>query len=220
MSADSPIIKKELREYVDILGYSESELLKKNREETKKLGPISIMQVGAAQGAFLSILCKCGKFKNCLEVGVFTGYSSLCISSAIEDDSRLTVIDNNNEYLDIAEKYWKLANVIEKINMIKKDALEALSELKSNSDKQFDFAFIDADKANYVKYYDLILPLMSRGGILCIDNTLWKGRVYDLDNQTDSTQAIRSLNQKIKNDKRVEHSILTIYDGMTICYIK
>ena len=220
MSADSPIIKKELREYVDILGYSESELLKKNREETKKLGPISIMQVGAAQGAFLSILCKCGKFKNCLEVGVFTGYSSLCISSAIEDDSRLTVIDNNNEYLDIAEKYWKLANVVEKINVIKKDALEALSELKSNPDKQFDFAFIDADKANYVKYYDLILPLMSRGGILCIDNTLWKGRVYDLDNQTDSTQAIRLLNQKIKNDKRVEHSILTIYDGMTICYIK
>ena len=220
MSADSPIIKKELREYVDILGYSESELLKKNREETKKLGPISIMQVGAAQGAFLSILCKCGKFKNCLEVGVFTGYSSLCISSAIEDDSMLTVIDNNNEYLDIAKKYWKLANVVEKINVIKKDALEALSELKSNPDKQFDFAFIDADKANYVKYYDLILPLMSRGGILCIDNTLWKGRVYDLDNQTDSTKAIRSLNQKIKNDKRVEHSILTIYDGMTICYIK
>ena len=216
MSADSPIIKKELREYVDILGYSESELLKKNREETKKLGPISIMQVGAAQGAFLSILCKCGKFKNCLEVGVFTGYSSLCISSAIEDDSRLTVIDNNNEYLDIAKKYWKLANVLEKINVIKKDALEALSELKSNPDKQFDFAFIDADKANYVKYYDFILPLMSRGGILCIDNTLWKGRVYDLDNQTASTKAIRSLNQKIKNDKRVEHSILTIYDGMTI----
>ena len=220
MSADSPIIRKELREYVDILGYSESELLKKNREETKKLGPISIMQVGAAQGAFLSILCKCGKFKNCLEVGVFTGYSSLCISSAIEDDSMLTVIDNNNEYLDIAKKYWKLANVVEKINVIKKDALEALSELKNNPDKQFDFAFIDADKANYVKYYDLILPLMSRGAILCIDNTLWKGRVYDPDNQTDSTRAIRSLNQKIKNDKRVEHSILTIYDGMTICYIK
>ncbi len=220
MSADSPIIKKELREYVDILGYSESELLKKNREETKKLGPISIMQVGAAQGAFLSILCKCGKFKNCLEVGVFTGYSSLCISSAIEDDSMLTVIDNNNEYLDIAKKYWKLANVVEKINVIKKDALEALSKLKSNPDKQFDFAFIDADKANYVKYYDLILPLMSRGGILCIDNTLWKGRVYDPDNQTDSTRAIRSLNEKIKNDKRVEHSILTIYDGMTICYMK
>ena len=172
MSADSPIIKKELREYVDILGYSESELLKKNREETKKLGPISIMQVGAAQGALLSILCKCGKFKNCLEVGVFTGYSSLCISLAIEDDSRLTVIDNNNEYLDIAKKYWKLANVVEKINVIKKDALEALSELKSNPDKQFDFAFIDADKANYVKYYDLILPLMSRGGILCIDLSL------------------------------------------------
>ena len=220
MSADSPIMKKELREYVDFLGYSESELLKKNREETKKLGSISIMQVGAAQGAFLSILCKCGKFKNCLEVGVFTGYSSLCISSAIEDDSKLTVIDNNNEYLDIAKKYWKLANVVEKINVIKKDALGALLELKSNPDKQFDFAFIDADKANYVKYYDLILPLMSRGGILCIDNTLWKGSVYDPDNQTDSTRAIRSLNQKIKNDKRVEHSILTIYDGMTICYIK
>ena len=127
MSADSPIINKELREYVDILGYSESELLKKNREETKKLGPISIMQVGAAQGALLSILCKCGKFKNCLEVGVFTGYSSLCISSAIENNSRLTVIDNNNEYLDIAKKYWKLANVVGKI----KKGLTSIDVLKA-----------------------------------------------------------------------------------------
>ena len=129
MSADSPIIKKELREYVDILGYTESELLKKNREETKKLGPISIMQVGAAQGAFLSILCKCGKFKNCLEVGVFTGYSSLCISSAIENDSRLTVIDNNNEYLRFL-RTQKLIRNVDEIHIIDKDKVLFYSYLR------------------------------------------------------------------------------------------
>ena len=98
--------------------------------------------------------------------------------------------------------------------------LEALSELTSNPDKQFDFAFIDADKANYVEYYDLILPLMSRGGILCIDNTLWKGKYMILTIKLIVHKQSDHLTKKIKNDKRVEHSILTIYDGMTICYIK
>ena len=102
MSVESPIISDDLREYVDSVGYAESNILKENRKETKKLGAISIMQIGAAQGALLSILCKISKFKNCLEVGVFTGYSSLCIGSSISDDSKLTCIDNNKEYLNVA----------------------------------------------------------------------------------------------------------------------
>lgn len=219
MSSDTPILHDNLKKYIDSVGYNESDILMKNREETKELGSISIMQVGAAQGAFLSILCKVSKFQNCLEVGVFTGYSSLCIGTAIGDNAQLTVIDNNEEYLSIAQKYWSLAKIDKKINLINNDAIDALHDLKSGFQEKYDFAFIDADKSNYNEYYELIITMMRSGGIICIDNTLWKGRVYDLDNSK-STQSIRDLNLRIKKDKRVEHSLLTIYDGMTMCYVK
>ena len=220
MSKSSPIHSDNLREYIDLVGYNESELLKKNREETKKLGEISIMQVGAAQGALLSILCKISNFKNCLEIGVFTGYSSICIGTSIPNESKLTVIDNNDQYLKIAEKYWEIAEIKNKINLIKSDAIEALLSLRDQNVEKFDFAFIDADKSNYEKYYELIISMMQKGGVMCIDNTLWKGRVFDHDIDNKSTQSIRNLNDKIKQDVRVEHSLLSIYDGMTICYIK
>ena len=220
MSVESPIISDDLREYGDSVGYAESNILKENRKETKKLGAISIMQIGAAQGALLSILCKISKFKNCLEVGVFTGYSSLCIGSSISDDSKLTCIDNNKEYLNVARKYWKKAKIAHKINLIEDNATDALSMLSKKDLNNFDFAFIDADKSNYCSYYEKIIPLMQKGGVVCIDNTLWKGRVYDNSINNNSTQSIRDINQLINSDKRVEHSLLTIYDGMTICYVK
>ena len=220
MSVESPIISDDLREYVDSVGYAESNILKENRKETKKLGAISIMQIGAAQGALLSILCKISKFKNCLEVGVFTGYSSLCIGSSISDDSKLTCIDNNKEYLNVARKYWEKAKIEHKINLIEDNAIDALSMLSKKDLNNFDFAFIDADKSNYCLYYEKIVPLMKKGGVVCIDNTLWKGRVYDNSINNNSTQSIRDINQLINSDKRVEHSLLTIYDGMTICYVK
>ena len=220
MSVESPIISDDLREYVDSVGYAESNILKENRKETKKLGAISIMQIGAAQGALLSILCKISKFKNCLEVGVFTGYSSLCIGTSISEDSKLTCIDNNKEYLNVAKKYWNKAKIAHKINLIEDNAINALNMLSKNDLNSFDFAFIDADKSNYCLYYEKIIPLMQKGGVLCIDNTLWKGRVYDNSINNNSTQSIRDINQLINSDKRVEHSLLTIYDGMTICYVK
>ena len=197
MSVDSPIISDDLREYVDSVGYVESNILKDNREETKKLGAISIMQIGAAQGALLSILCKISKFKNCLEVGVFTGYSSLCIGTSISDGSKLTCIDNNNEYLNIAKKYWHKAKIKHKINLIEDNAINALNMLNDKGTKNFDFAFIDADKSNYCLYYEKIIPLMQKGGVVCIDNTLWKGRVYDNSIYNNSTQTIRDINQLI-----------------------
>ena len=220
MSVESPIISDDLREYVDSVGYAESNILKENRKETKKLGAISIMQIGAAQGALLSILCKISKFKNCLEVGVFTGYSSLCIGSSISDDSKLTCIDNNKEYLNVAKKYWEKAKIEHKINLIEDNAIDALNMLSKKNLNNFDFAFIDADKSNYCLYYEKIIPMMQKGGVLCIDNTLWKGRVYDNSINNSSTQSIRDINKLINSDKRVEHSLLTIYDGMTICYVK
>jgi predicted O-methyltransferase YrrM len=220
VSVESPIISDDLREYVDSVGYAESNILKENRKETKKLGAISIMQIGAAQGALLSILCKISKFKNCLEVGVFTGYSSLCIGSSISDDSKLTCIDNNKDYLNVAKKYWEKAKIEHKIDLIEDNAIDALNMLSKKDLNNFDFAFIDADKSNYCLYYEKIIPLMQKGGVVCIDNTLWKGRVYDKSINNNSTQSIRDINQLINSDKRVEHSLLTIYDGMTICYVK
>ena len=220
MSLNSPIHPKELKNYIDIFGYKESSILKENRNETKKLGDVSIMQIGAAQGALLSILCKIANFKSCLEIGVFTGYSSICIGSSISKESKLTVIDNNEEYLNIAKKYWDKAGISKKINAINNNALDALDELSKMKDIYFDFAFIDADKSNYSEYYKKVITMMLPGGIICIDNTLWKGRVYDKKIVNQSTQSIRDVNVLIMRDKRVEHSLLTIYDGMTICYIK
>ena len=220
MSLDSPIHPKGLKNYIDSFGYKESLILKENREETQKLGDIAIMQIGAAQGALLSILCKLANFKSCLEVGVFTGYSSLCIGSSISEESKLTVIDNNQEYLNIAKKYWDKAGISKKINTINNNALDALDALSKIEDMNFDFAFIDADKNNYTKYYKKIITMMSSGGVICIDNTLWKGRVYDETVNNKSTQSIRDVNELIRGDDRVEHSLLTIYDGMTICYIR
>tara|TARA_B100001057_G_scaffold306834_1_gene306933 strand:+ start:639 stop:1301 length:663 start_codon:yes stop_codon:yes gene_type:complete len=220
MSLDSPIHPRELKNYIDNFGYSESSILKENRQETKGLGDVSIMQIGAAQGALLSILCKLANFRNCLEVGVFTGYSSLCIGTSISKESKLTVIEHNQDYLNIAKKYWNKAGILEKINAINNNALDALDELSKIEDMNFDFAFIDADKSNYSEYYKKIIAMMSSGGVICIDNTLWKGRVYDETVVNQSTESIRNINQLIKSDERVEHSLLTIYDGMTICYIR
>ena len=145
---------------------------------------------------------------------------SLCIGSSISDDSKLTCIDNNKEYLNVAKKYWQKAKIEHKINLIEDNAIDALSMLSKKDLNNFDFAFIDADKSNYCLYYEKIIPLMQKGGVVCIDNTLWKGRVYDNSINNNSTQSIRDINQLINSDKRVEHSLLTIYDGMTICYVK
>jgi len=209
-----------IRKYIDLVGYNESNILSKLREETKKLGSISIMQVGAAQGTLLKILCQLGKFKKCLEIGVFTGYSSICISSSLADDGKLFALDNNEEYIEIAKKYWKLAKVEKKINLILGDACTSLNKLCKTMKETFDFIFIDADKSNYMKYYEDSLVLLKPHGLVAIDNTIWKGRVLDEGDKSKSTESIRKLNEYIKNDNRVEHCILTIYDGMTLCIKK
>ena len=220
MSVESPIISKQLKDYINSVGYNESELLKKNREETKKFGTLSIMQIGAAKGALLSIICKLSKFKNCLEIWGFTCYSSLCIGTSIPAKSKLTCIDNNEEYTNIAKRYWDEAKIEHKINLFTGSAITVLDKLIEDNNEKFDFAFIDADKSNYVSYYEKVMGMMESGGVVIIDNTLWKGKVFDKDVTNKSTQTIRDINKLIKDDKRVEHSLLTIYDGMTICYVK
>ena len=209
-----------IRKYIDLVGYNEPDLLSELRRETKRFGPLSIMQIGPTQGTLLRMLCQLGKFKKCLEIGIFTGYSSICISSSLTDDGKLFALDNNEEYLEVAKKYWKLAKVDKKINLLFGDASESLDTLCKTMQKTFDFIFIDADKNNYMKYYENSLVLLKPQGLMAIDNTIWKGRVLDDADKSKSTESIRKLNKHIKNDDRVEHCILTIYDGMKLCVKK
>ena len=210
--------QKILRGYIDQFGYNESDILKKLRNETSQLGPISIMQIGAVQGVLISILCRLGKFMNCIEIGVFTGYSSICIANSIPNNAKLFALDNSKMYTDIAQKYWKLAEVDKKIKLFLDDALKTLDTFISNNlSGTFDFIFIDADKNNYIEYYEKSLLLLKPLGIMIIDNTIWKGRILDETDQSKSTISIRKLNQHIQSDKRVTHCLVSIYDGMTIC---
>jgi len=209
-----------LTEYINEYGCNEDHYLYELRKETKKLGDVSIMQIGATQGSLLKILCSIGNFKKCLEIGVFTGYSSICIAQAMKEDGEIIALDNNKEYTDIAMKYWKLAGVNKKIKLILGDANNSLNQLLETMNESFDFIFIDADKNNYIDYYEKSMMLLKRNALMAIDNTIWKGKILDDNDNSKSTTSIRKLNEYIKNDNRVEHCILTIYDGMTLCLKK
>ena len=212
---------QDLREYIDRVGYNESAVLKELRLETKKISDLSIMQVGAMQGSLLNFLCKIGNFRKCIEVGVFTGYSSICIASGIADDGILYALDNSEEYTDIAKKYWEKAKVNHKIKLLLDDGIKSFKKLlNQEKENSFDFVFIDADKSNYKNYYELSLKLIKTGGLIAIDNTIWKGRVFNDDDRSSGTSSIRKLNDFIKEDNRVDHCLLTIYDGMTLCIKK
>ena len=210
-----------LRAYIDDIGYKESFILKELRHETANLGDLAIMQIGAAQGVLIEMLCSVGNFKNCIEIGVFTGYSSICIAKGMSSDGKLYALDTSIEYTEIAKKYWKKANLDKNIELIINDANLTLDKfLGDGLADTFDFIFIDADKKNYLDYYEKSLKLLRTGGLILIDNTIWKGKVIDKEDNTLSTQSIRALNQFISTDDRVKHSLIAIYDGMTLCMKK
>ena len=210
-----------LRAYIDDIGYKESFILKELRHETANLGDLAIMQIGAAQGVLIEMLCSVGNFKNCIEIGVFTGYSSICIAEGMSSDGKLYALDTSIEYTKIAKKYWKKANLDKKIELIINDANSTLDKfLDDGLADTFDFIFIDADKKNYLDYYEKSLKLLRTGGLILIDNTIWKGKVIDKDDNTSSTKSIRGLNEFISSDDRVKHSLIAIYDGMTLCMKK
>jgi predicted O-methyltransferase YrrM len=155
--------------------------------------------------------------KKALEVGVFTGYSSLCIALALPDDGKLVACDVSEEYTLIARKYWQLAGVAYKVDLQIAPALETLDRLIAKGQtNHFDFAFIDADKSNYSNYYERTLQLVRPGGLIAIDNVLWSGQVADPTVQDNRTNHIRELNQKLHHDDRVSVSLLPIADGLML----
>ena len=185
------------------------------REETDALGDISRMQISPEQGSFLSILVGALGVKSAIEVGTFTGYSSLCIARGLARGGRLICMDASREWTDIARRYWKRAGVEKRIELQLGSAIPLLKNLKPG--QKFDFAFIDAAKAEYATYYELLLPRVRRNGVLVFDNMLWGGRFGDKPVKDPDGAALDALNRKLANDPRVESVLLPVADGLQLC---
>ncbi len=194
----------------------ETPVQKKLREETSRL-EWSQMQIAPEQGAFMAFMVKLLNARKILEVGVFTGYSSLSMAQALPNDGKLIACDNSREWTDIAHQYWQQAGVDHKIELILGDAVDTLGQiLAAGHANSFDMVFIDADKTNYRKYYEMSLRLLVSGGLLMIDNTLWGGSVANPIDNAEDTRAIRSINHHLKEDRRVDICMLPIADGLTL----
>jgi predicted O-methyltransferase YrrM len=214
MSARTLGLDDRLYAYLVAVSVNEPQVLAQLRQETSAM-PAAGMQISPEQGQLMRLLVELIGARRALEVGVFTGYSSICVASALPADGQLVACDVSAEYTDIARRYWQLAGVEQRISLRLGPALHTLDELiESGESGAFDFAFIDADKENYVGYYERVLRLLRPGGLLAIDNVLWGGSVADPDNQKPSTLAIRALNDRLRADERVSASLVPIGDGV------
>jgi predicted O-methyltransferase YrrM len=208
----------ELYAYLRSVSVREPALLKKLREETAAL-PMATMQVPPEHGQFLALLVQLMGARRTLEIGVFTGYSSLAVALALPGDGTILACDVSEEYTSVARRYWKEAGVDHMIDLRLRPALETLKELLAEGRQgRFDFAFIDADKSNYEGYYECALELIRPGGLIAIDNVLWHGQVIDPNDNDADTVAIRALNKKLLGDSRVSLSMVPISDGVTLCW--
>ncbi len=216
MTSKSVQMDQRLHDYLLQASLREPPLWRQLREETAAL-PMARMQIAPEQGQFMTLLARLLGVRQAVEVGVFTGYSSLCIAAALPEDGCLVACDTSEEWTAIARRYWRAASVEQKIDLRLAPALQTLDELLDGGQAgAFDLAFIDADKANYDAYYERALSLLRTGGVVLIDNVLWSGQVADPAVQDEDTVAIRTLNAKIHNDPRVELSMLPIADGLTL----
>ncbi|MDR3491943.1 MAG: class I SAM-dependent methyltransferase [Gammaproteobacteria bacterium] len=210
----------QLNDYLQKMSVREHEILTQLRQQTHKMS-MSQMQISPEQGQFMGLLMKLMHAKKTLEIGVFTGYSTLSVALALPEDGRIVACDINVEWTKLAKRYWDMAGVSHKIDLRLAPALDTLDALiKQGEAGTFDFCFIDADKLNYSEYYEKSLLLMRQGGLIAIDNTLWDGKVADPAVDDENTIAIRELNSKLLNDKRVDISLLPIGDGLTLALKK
>lgn len=203
-------------DYMLSVSLREPPILVRLRAETAKL-PMGMMQIAPEQGQLLWLLVQALNPKRCLEVGVFTGYSSLIVALALASDGHITACDVSEEWTSIARRYWQEAGVEQKIDLYLAPALQTLDRLIAHGrGGSYDFAFIDADKQNYWGYFERSLALLRPGGLIAIDNTLWSGRPADPGANDADTQAIRAFNRRLSKDSRVRISLVPIGDGMTL----
>jgi predicted O-methyltransferase YrrM len=202
--------------YYQSICVRESPILAQLRQETASQ-PMAVMQIAPEQGQFMAFLVQAIGAKKTLEVGVFTGYSSLVVALALPPQGKVIACDVSEEYTSIARRYWQEAGVDHKIDLRIAPAVETLDQLIAEGESNsFDFVFIDADKSNYDRYYEQALQLVRTGGIIAIDNVFWSGRVADADTTDNRTKIIRSLNAKIQQDERINISVIPIGDGLTL----
>ena len=216
MSEENLGLDNRLYKYSLSVSLRENEILKLLREETSQHSA-SIMQISPDQGQFMAFLIKLLRAKKTLDIGVFTGYSSLAVALALPEDGKVIACDRDPRCTEIAQRYWAEAGVSHKIDLRLAPALDTLDKLIADGEAgSFDFAFIDADKRNYDNYYERALTLLRSGGVVAIDNVLWFGSVADPEDNDKRTVAIRELNQKLHQDNRVDLSMLAIADGLTL----
>jgi caffeoyl-CoA O-methyltransferase len=216
MTKRSISLTDSLYQYLLEVSLRESDVLLRLREETAA-DPQSRMQISPDQGQFMALLARLIGARRCIEVGVFTGYSSLCVAAALPADGRIVACDVSDHWTSIARRYWAEAGVADRIDLRLGPALGTLDELLASGwAGLFDFAFIDADKVNYLGYYERVLQLLRPGGLAVADNTLWSGRVADPEVADEDTVALRHFNEHLHRDARVDLSLVPIGDGLTL----
>lgn len=205
-----------LYDYLLSVSLREPDVLRRLRQETADM-PQAVMQISPDQGQFMGLLVELMGARKCLEIGTFTGYSALAVALQLPEDGRLVACDISEEFTDRAKPYWREAGVAEKIDLRIGPALETLDSLiAAGENATFDFAFIDADKVNYLNYFQRALDLVRPGGLICVDNVLWSGAVADASRDDDDTEAIRAFNSALSKDPRVSISMVPIGDGLTL----
>ena len=210
----------ELLAYLHKVSLREAEPLRLLREETAKL-PMAGMQISPDQWQFMALLVRLIGARRCLEIGTFTGYSSLAVALALPPDGRVVCCDVSEEYTAVARRAWASAGIADKITLHIAPARATLDKLRAAGQRgSFDFAFIDADKENYDAYYEASLELVRPGGLIAIDNVLWSGAVADSKRQDADTKALRALNLKLHDDERIDLSMLPIGDGLTLARVR
>ena len=209
-------INENLEEYISKNTYILHPVQKEIINFNQKLGKVKKMQISVTQGYFFQFLIKIYKIKTILEIGTFTGYSSVTMGLVLPKNGKITCLDKNNNTSNTAQKFFKKAGLQKKINIVLGSAFKSLNQL-INRKKKYDLIFIDADKENYKEYYNLSLKLLNKKGLILIDNVLWRGDVADRNKNDKFTNIIREFNSFVKNDNRVEKIILPIGDGVTIC---
>jgi caffeoyl-CoA O-methyltransferase len=204
----------EIHDYIVAHGTPPDAVQRELIEETRKLGGISLMQIAPEQGAFMTLFARAIGARRALEVGTFTGYSTLCIARGLGDGGRVIACDVSAEWTAIGRRYWEKAGVAERIDLRIGPAADTLRALPK--DPVFDLAFIDADKPSYGLYYELILERLRPGGVILVDNVLWMGQVVNPAATDPQTNAIRVFNDEVANDPRVDCAMLAVSDGLTL----
>lgn len=209
-------LPEDLHAYLLQVGVREPEILRRLREETAAL-PQRDMQIAPEQGALMALLVRLLGARRCLEVGTFTGYSSLAVALAMPPDGRIVCCDISREWTDIARRYWTDAGVADKVDLRLGPGLETLDALLAAGEEgSYDFAFLDADKESYPNYVDRLIRLLRPGGLVVIDNVFWGGEVAEPGVDNRAVRAIRAVNQQLATDDRVDVAMVPIADGLTL----